>query len=101
MASESDISIDRVHYDRITETATNVDHLIKAVDKLVINVDELKRGLSECLPLQKDVFLLREDVDKLQIESSNLKGKLAVIVIVFGVIASWIGNIIPSMIGSR
>lgn len=104
--SELDISIDRAHYNKITETATNVDNLIRAVDRLVTAVDELKTGLSECLTMQKDVVViqrdnlaLREDVEKLQIDASNLKGKLAAIVVVFGIAASWIGNIIPNLVG--
>jgi len=97
MASEIDISIDRQHYNCIIETANDVKHLTKAVGDLATKVDSIATRMAACpCPAVKD---LQSDVETLQIASADLKGRVAVAVGILGIVAGWIGSLIPELVG--
>jgi hypothetical protein len=95
--SEADIPIDRAHYDCIVETARDVRHLTKAVDDLAAEVRGIAARIAACpCPAVKE---LQADMETLQTDAANLRGKFAVIVSALGVVAGWIGSLIPGLIG--
>ena len=108
MTDHVDIPLDLQTYRLIVKTAEKVDNLTSAVEDIKDDVGALKGSVSEikqdvvvCLNQNGEIVDLRADVDLLQNESANLKGKIAIIVILFGTVAGWVGNILPSLVGGK
>lgn len=108
MTDATEIPLDLRTYRLIVKTAEKVDNLTDAVGAIKGDVEALKGGVSDlkqdvaiCLNQNGEIVDLRADVDLLQNESANLKGKIAIIVILFGTVAGWVGNILPSLVGGK
>lgn len=86
------VVIDSEHYDMIIATATRTEHIEKTLDGIA-------EKLAAC-PCPA-VTGLRSDVDALQQDAANLKGRFAVIVSALGVLAGWIGSLLPGLVGGR
>lgn len=88
MPPDTVIPLDRAHYDAIIRTEEAMVHVAEKVDLLADDVAELKARKCPC-----------DTVIRLQSESDNLKGKFAVIVAAIGIVAGWIGSLIPNLFG--
>ena len=96
--------LDKETIQAIAKTAQRVDHLadlmtstMQKLDKIGDAVGGLKTDVAVCLSQREQIKELQDDVEQVQIESANLKGRIAMIAILFGTIAGWIGNILPSL----
>lgn len=99
MTPTTPIPLDREHYDMIVGTCRDVKYLCRQFEQLSEDVREIRNEISAC-PCPA-VVELQNDVEALQIETSNLKGKLAILVGVIGTVAGWIGSILPDLFGGR
>jgi len=84
------IPLDRAHYDLIVSTAERTRHIEEMLGTI-------SGKLAACpCPAVAD---LQNDVETLQAQSAELRGKFAVIVSALGIVAGWIGSLLPGLLG--
>lgn len=95
MPPETPIAVDRAHYDLIVSTARDVKHICRMLDGIADRLEALENRDCPC----EAVLGLSEDVELLQAQSAEMRGKIAVGVGILGIIAGWIGSLLPGWLG--
>ncbi|GEM_PF-2173153 len=93
MPPETPIAVNRQHYDQIVADHERICALAGDIGEIKDSIKEVANSLRKCVEDHET------RIRKIEAEAADLRGRFAVIVATLGIVAGWIGSLLPGWLG--